>query len=162
MTWAGSVHPSGHVYTLAADAPIAPMPAKLVARIGAFTETVGYDEATPAERAEWERAHIACSPSRTVHGLWAALVEDAAADLALALRALRLDLPNMPTGWADRFFGAAAYLGPHIASGTLGFDDTIGELTAVFHELDTEGGDPTHVLRSIERGLAVGARGASA
>ncbi len=28
----------------------------------------------------------------------------------------------------------------------------------MFHDLDTDGGDPSHVLRSIERGIAMGAR----
>src|SRR4051812_17153635 len=34
VTWAGSVHPSGHVYTISFDAPIAMMPGPLVQAIG--------------------------------------------------------------------------------------------------------------------------------
>lgn len=161
VTWAGSAHPSGFVYRIVVDAPIADMPAWLAERIGPRRPRVDAGEATDAERADWARARESVVSRATPATLVAA--EDARADLSLTLRALRFKyLPHLAHGWADRMFLAAAYLGPHVAVGALGLDDTIKELTAVFEECNTAPtGEPDHVLRSIERGLAMGARGAA-
>lgn len=157
VTWAGSVHPSGHVYRIAFDAPIAHMPGELVRAIGPKRARRDHGDATAAERELWACAH---AHATVLIGFdW---IADARADLRLTARALRCELPDMPSGWADRAFRAGAYLGPHVATGALGLDQTIKELTDIFAELDTEGRDNSHVLRSIERGLATGARGAVA
>lgn len=149
VTWAGSRHPSGHQYIVRLDAPIANMPGALVRAIGPRREQTRAGEATAGERSDWAAAlNGACAYDRT----------DGRADLRLVLRALRSDLPHMDVGWADRFYRDAAYLGPHIAGGGLDLDETIGALTAVFNELDQEQGSPEHVLRSIARGVAAGAR----
>lgn len=163
VTWAGSVHPSGHVYTILVDAPIAMMPGPLVQAIGPRRARAGTGEATAAERATWARRHYDCSRIAADIGapgqrVCYDSVTDARVDTRLSLRTLRCELPDMPTGWADRFFRAGAYLGPHVASGALGLDDAAKELTDLFQELDTQGASPDHVLRSIERGLATGAR----
>lgn len=161
VTWAGSVHPSGHVYAILCDAPIAHMPGELVRAIGPKRTTRDHGDATDAERETWAAAHAAnidlgCrfdfGPARDAR-------DDAYADLRLTKRVLRCELPDMPAGWADRAFRAGAYLGPHVATGALGLDQTTKELTDLFAEMDTEGRDNSHVLRSIERGLATGARG---
>lgn len=159
VTWAGSVHPTGFVYRIAVDAPIHEMPGDLVRAIGPKLQARSAGEATRDEQALWLARH---TKAMSVGQDWWLLdtLADARAELRLALRMLRSDLPEMPTGWADRFFAAGAYLGPCVASGTLGLDEAIGELTAVFTELDTQKGEPEHVLRSIRRGVAVGARGA--
>lgn len=165
VTWAGSVHPSGFVYRIAVDAPLAAMPPWLLERTGPRRSQVNMGEATAAERVTWSGAY-ACAQARLADPLgWlsfaASAVADARADLNMQLRALRLELPDLEYGWADRFFRVGAYLGAHVSAGALGLDDTIKELTAVFMECDTAGGDPAHVLRSIERGLAMGAREAA-
>ncbi len=153
--WAGSVHHTGHVYAIEHDLPIADMPADLVFRIGPRLASRNNGEATDAERALYaarrEQALTLAGPAFTV-------LLDARADLRLVLRALRCELPDMPSGWADRLFRAGAYLGPCVATGALGLDEVIEELTALFHQLDTDKNDPGHALRSIERGVAVGAR----
>lgn len=159
VTWAGSVHPSGHVYEIEVDAPIATMPGALVREIGPKRNQQRVGEATRDERTAWSFLY-ARVVRRAEDGsmMPRELLIDARADRALVLRALRCELPDMPTGWADRFFRAGAYLGPHVAAGAYDLDTAIQELTAVFNDLDTQGGDPGHVLRSIERGLATGAR----
>lgn len=154
VTWAGSVHPSGHVYTIVVDAPIATMPGALVQVIGVKQPRSNTGEATPDERAAWgSRAALMSNAAIMICG-------DAEADLRHELRALRSELPAMPTGWADRLFRAGAQLGPYVASGALGLDHTIKELTDLFTELDKEQRNPEHALRSIERGVATGARDA--
>lgn len=163
VTWAGSIHSSGWRYEIVDDLPIANMPAYLVREIGPKRSQATVGDATPTERALYAARHttlFAKTLSRNADAADQAafVLGDTVADLRLVLRALRLELPDMPSGWADRFFRAGAYLGPSVACGGLDFDETIQELTAVFHELDTDGGDPGHVLRSIERGLATGAR----
>lgn len=164
VTWAGSVHKSGHVYTIQHDAPIAHMPGVTVRAIGPKPSRAGASgEATDAERKAW---HVRCMRVvRAIHagerpGQLAAieLRADGKANLALARRALRSELGDMPTGWADRFYRAAASVGPDVATGALGLDEAITELTELFYELDEQGGSPYHVLRSIERGVADGAR----
>lgn len=157
VTWAGSVHSTGHVYAVLVDAPIAWMPGELVRAIGPRRERTDAGAATAAERSEWDTARTRTQVSAN-HVLAFDIEADARADLRLTLNALRLDLPHMPTSWADRAFRAAAYLGPHVASGGLGLDETVQELTDLFRELDEQGGDLSHVVRSIERGMAVGAR----
>lgn len=166
VTWAGSVHPTGFVYTISFDAPIAWMPGELVRAIGPRRARTESGVATPDERAEWNaaraRVDAMASASLTItpsNFAASELLTDAAADMRMTLRALRYDLPEMQTGWADRFFRAAAYLGPHVATGGLDLDETIQELVALFTELNTDGGPPDHVTRSIERGIATGARG---
>lgn len=162
VTWAGSVHKSGHVYSVICDAPIATLPGALVREIGPRRAQVNAGEATDAERAEWAhrcrdaRGHAASMMAG--YDFCRELIQDGEAELRLILRTLRCDLDLMPTGWADRFFRAAATAGPLVASGSVGLDEAIGELTAVFYACDTDGGDPEHVLRSIERGVALGAR----
>ncbi len=159
VTWAGSVHPSGHVYAVIVDAPIANMPRALVEAIGVKRSQRAVGEATPRERALWSERHAAMVAGVRANDEVAHMVcLDARADRMLVLRALRCELPEMPAGWADRFFKAGAFLGPHVAAGALPLDTAIQELTAVFHDLDTDAGDPGHVLRSIERGIATGAR----
>lgn len=160
VTWAGSVHPSGKTYAVVVDAPIASMPLALVREIGPKRSQANVGEATDAERAAWGRQADAIIEAgcRFDYGIERVVRDDARADLNLALRALRSDLPHMQTGWADRFFRAGAYLGSHIASGGLRLDSAIEELTAVFTELDTDEGPDEHVLRSIARGVATGAR----
>lgn len=164
VTWAGSVHSSGSVYTVLDDQPIAHMSGELVRAIGPKPSRAGASgEATDAERKAW---HVRCmAVVRAIHagerpGQLAAieLRADGKANLALARRALRSELGDMPTGWADRFYRAAASVGPDVATGALGLGEAIKELTELFHELDTQGGSPYHVLRSIERGVADGAR----
>lgn len=157
--WAGSVHASGAVYCIVVDAPIADMPADLVRQIGPKLASRNNGEATDAERKIYAgrhrtaQLHIACG-APTV----STAVADARADLRLVLRALRCELPGMLSGWAARLFRAGAYLGPCVATGALGLDEVIEELTDLFHQLDTDKSDPGHALRSIERGVAVGAR----
>ena len=135
------------------------MPGALVREIGPKRTQRLAGDATDAERELWG-ARFADMWSQLALGYGPACLirDDARADQRLVLRTLRLELPEMNSGWADRFFRAAAYLGPSVACGGLDYDDTIQELTDLFHELDTDGGDPGHVLRSIERGLATGAR----
>lgn len=162
VTWAGSRHGSGWVYEISDDVPIASMPAALVREIGPKRSQRLVGDATPAECAAYSERYRAVQ-ARLTGSLRQAetaslLLSDARADKRLVLRTLRLELPEMDSGWADRFFRAAAYLGPSVACGGLDYDDTIQELTDLFEELDTDGGDPGHVLRSIERGLATGAR----
>lgn len=156
VTWAGSIHPSGFEYRIAVDAPIAHMPGELVRAIGPKRPTANAGEATPAEREQWATRHRVVSMQHVGASEW--VRDDAVADLRLTTRALQSELPDMLTGWASRFFRAGAYLGPHVASGGLGLDEAAKELTDLFHSLNTQGGDPSHVLRSIERGLATGAR----
>lgn len=154
--WAGSVHASGHVYRIAVDAPIADMPADLVFRIGPKRASRNNGEATDAERALYARRYdLRC---RSDNPALVVARRDGATDLRLVLRALRCELPDMLSGWAARLFRAGAYLGPCVAAGALGLDEVIEELTALFHQLDTDKSDPGHALRSIERGVAVGAR----
>jgi hypothetical protein len=158
VTWAGSVHPSGHVYTVVCDAPVAQMPGELVRAIGPKPAQSAAGEATRDELAEWHGRHV-----HALAGGWPGVVADsllldAKADLRAQRRALQSSLPHLPTGWANEFFKAGAYLGPHIASGGLGYDDTVKELTDLFHECNEQDGDPSHVLRSIERGIVAGAR----
>lgn len=153
VTWAGSVHPTGHVYTVGCDVPIRPMPPHLVKAIGAKLPQPEHGDATFKEKMEWGKRFVHTHQnafSRT----------DAKADLRLTLRALECELPDMPSGWAARFYRAGANLGPHVAAGGLGYEEATKELTTLFYNLDEDGGDPEHVLRSIERGLAAGARGA--
>ncbi len=169
VTWAGSIHAgTGARYEILVDAPIANMPRALVEAIGPKRDQQFAGDVRADERALWAERHTGISlraaprapgPATLLYAAAARLgVADARADLALVLRALRCELPDMPSGWADRFFRAGAYLGPHVACGALDLDTAIQELTTVFHDLDTDGGDPGHVLRSIERGIAMGAR----
>jgi hypothetical protein len=162
VTWAGSVHPSGHVYAVTFDAPIAKMHGKLVAEIGPKRDQTRAGEATDEERERW-----AAAVAELLRNLRAGENDYAGeqriasvADLRGQLRLLRLDLPELPTGWADRAFRAGAYLGPHVASGGLGLDETQEALVQVFKECDTQEGPNDHILRSIARGLATGARSA--
>lgn len=164
VTWAGSVHPTGVVYRLVVDAPIATMPGELVRRIGPKRAGRRQGEATPEEQGRW--AHAASNLRYTVQrhdpgtDILTDLVRDAQADLHMAQRALDCELPEMEHGWADRFYRAAAYLGRHIPSGALTLDEVTGELVAMFQKHDTRGDDPSHVFRSIRRGAAAGARDA--
>lgn len=150
VTWAGSTHTGGWAYRIRGDHEIATMPDSLVQLIGPKPASRNSDEASDAERARWKAAHL--------HMLSMDVMQDARADLRLAKRALRLELPDMPAGWADRFYRAGAYLGGHVAVGGLDYEGAVDALEGVFYELDAEGGDPEHVLRSIRRGLAAGAR----
>ncbi len=159
VTWAGSRHASGLVYEIEVDAPIANMPRPLVDAIGPKRSQQRAGEATPTELEDWRgRAYRVAAHINAGDQLCIELVVDAAADQRLALAALRCELPNMPSGWADRLFRAGAYLGPHVASGALTYYDVKEGLDTVFYDLDTDGGDPGHALRSIERGIALGAR----
>lgn len=162
VTWAGSVHPSGHVYEVITDAPIAKMHGKLVAEIGPKRDQTRAGEATDEERNRWAAAGAELLRNlRAGENDYAGEQRIAAvADLRGQLRLLRLDLPELPTGWADRAFRAGAYLGPHVASGGLGLDETQEALLQVFKECDTQEGPNDHILRSIARGLATGARSA--
>jgi hypothetical protein len=157
VTWAGSVHPSGHVYTVVCDAPVAQMPGELVRAIGPKPAQSAAGEATRAELEAWRAARVRANECAAFGGVYDALI-DAHADLRAQRRALQSSLPHLPTGWANEFFKAGAYLGPHIASGGLGYDETVKELTDLFHECNEQDGDPSHVLRSIERGIVAGAR----
>lgn len=154
-TWAGSVHATGHVYAILDDLPIAKMYGKTVTEIGPKRDQTRAGEATDEERERWTAAR--CADRYDIYGN---LRSDASADLRGQLRLLRLDLPELPTGWADRAFRAGAYLGPHVASGGLGLDETQEALVQVFKECDTQEGPNDHILRSIARGLATGARSA--
>lgn len=159
VTWAGSVHPSGHVYSVMHDEPIADMPPELVRAIGPRADRSDITgEATRAERAEWAATARAAGAIAAVH---LALVQDALADLAVERRRLAAELPHMPSGWADRFYRAGAVMGPHVAAGALTYETAVERLEATFREHDTDGRDPEHVLRSIARGIATGARAAS-
>lgn len=162
VTWAGSVHPSGHVYEVIEDAPIAKMHGKLVAEIGPKRDQTRAGEAADEERERWadQRALVRAQHYGALTPLATDMLADAYADLRGQLRLLRLDLPELPTGWADRAFRAGAYLGPHVASGGLGLDETQEALVQVFKECDTQEGPNDHILRSIARGLATGARSA--
>lgn len=151
--WAGSVHHAGHVYRIAVDRPIVPMPQSLIDAIGPKRATRDSRDVTDEERADYD------SRNRCARKLLGAdWLADAQGDRAHVAHMLRSDLPLMPTGWADHLFRAAAYLGPHVATGALGLDATIEELTDIFTALDTQKSDSGHALRSIERGVAVGAR----
>lgn len=160
VTWAGSIHSTGVAYQIMHDLAIAEMPGELVRAIGPRRSTRENGEATDVERAEWARRASACEQEAQAPGMARFALGDAQADLHLTLRALRYDLPHMPTGWADRAFRAGAYLGPHIASGGLSLDYAAKELADLFMDLDEQGDNPEHVLRSIDRGLATGARSA--
>lgn len=161
VTWAGSVNAkTGHVYTIKFDAPIEWMPGELVREIGPPRHEPGAGEATHAEREAWLslHAHMTQAHVGAYFGFARELLADARMDMNLTLRTLESELPHMPTGWADRFFRAGAYLGPHVASGGLHYDAVTEALEAMFTKLDTQGGSPEHVTRSIARGLAIGAR----
>lgn len=151
VTWAGSVHHSGHEYYIACDAPIANMPDELVRAIGpkVYSSRSG-GEATLEERTRWN--------ARRRIGTEAAA--DASSDLRVTIRALRAELPEMETGWADRFYRAAAYMGPHVSAGAMCFEHVCAQFVAAFDELNEQNGDGEHVERSIRRGIAVGARSA--
>lgn len=162
VTWAGSVHPSGFTYAIVRDVPITWMPGELVRAIGPRVDTASADEASPTERAAWQAAHMAnvhAGTTSTGPALDAAL--DARTDLAFVRRQLHDELPEMATGWADRFYRAGAQLGQHVASGALSYDAARGALEQMFMAADSQGGDSEHVLRSIARGLAAGAREAT-
>lgn len=164
VTYAGSVHADGARYSFGSTArTIADMPLSLVEAIGPRPTEARQraGEATPMELADWAFRHArALALVREGSPLHCEGVLDGKIDLRLTLSALRSELPLMAHGWADRLYRAAAYVGPHVASGALSFDSTLKELTALFTELDTEGSDPEHALRSIARGLATGARDA--
>ncbi len=160
VTWAGSIHAgTGARYEILVDAPIANMPRALVEAIGPKRDQQFAGDVRADERALWAERHAGMVRHvRAARSAACLACLDAAADRSLVLRALRCELPEMPTGWANRFFRAGAYLGPHVACGALDLDTAIQELTTVFYDLDADGGDPSHVLRSIERGIAMGAR----
>lgn len=160
VTWAGSRHHTGHIYAIAHDLPIADMPAALVREIGPKRATRDCGDASPAELERWAATYQAARATDPV--FTDVFFADAAEDLRRELLQLYADLPGLASGWADCGFRAGARLGVHVSRGFLRYEAALAELSTAFAAIDTQGADPGHVLRSIERGLAVGAREASA
>lgn len=152
----GSVHHSGSVYTVRVDAPIAEIPRALAQKIGPPRPSQDTD-ATPNELVAWEAAGDASSP------LWALAQSMAADEIDNVSSYLYAQLPEGDE-WGAKFFGQAAHLGVWIGQGVLDYENMVDFLRAIFDELDDGHGGAkgeAHVLRSIRRGLAAGARKAT-
>lgn len=150
----GSLHESGSTYKIHADIPVATIPRALATKIGPPRPSVD-TEATPAERATWAAAR---HPDGAMLSFARAMAQAEREDANAWLRHV------LPEGddWGNRFFAAAARLGTWVGQGLIDFDDASALLTGIFDELDDgRGGDKgaAHVQRSIQRGLAAGARG---
>jgi hypothetical protein len=150
----GSVHHSGKRYAVRDDADPEVLPGWAIERIGLYQPNTSGHSASPSELARWALRHEACTPAERRRG---------EVTYQRAVRRLRRDLP-VTEGWATLFHVHARRVGEFVARGAYTYDDAVTALMAVFVQLDDgRGGEKgrRHVLRSIERGVAIGAREAA-
>lgn len=150
----GSQHKSGSVYKVHSDYDPEVLPGWAIERIGLYQPNTSGGAASPAELSRWAARHACCTVEERRRG---------EVVYARAVRRLRRDLPGCE-GWATLFHVHARRVGEFVARGAYTYDDSVTALMAVFSQLDDgRGGEKgrRHVLRSIERGVAIGAREAA-
>lgn len=150
----GSKHKNGKVYSVWNDADPEVLPGWAIERIGLYQPNTSGHDVSVAEMHRWGLRHEACTPAERRRG---------EVTYQRAVRRLRRDLP-VTEGWATLFHVHARACGEFVARGAYGYSEVVAALTALFEALDDgRGGDKgrQHVIRSIQRGVAIGAREAA-
>lgn len=149
----GSVHTSGSTYELWDNTDPELLPPWIIERIGMWDGSLktGGRQPDAVELVRWDAAHEYASPVTRRRG---------EVVYARAVRRLRRDLP-VTEGWATVFYAHAVVCGEWVARGAYTYEELCKALVSLFESLDDGRGGAkgaSHVIRSIHRGVAAGAR----